>query len=61
VQEFAPNPVMAIDVNSSPVQSLPAPATAKESGMLSPLEQIRRHDPLAGTEEAPRPPMPVGQ
>lgn len=61
VQEFAPNPVMAIDVNSSPVQSLPAPATAKESGMLSPLEQILRHDPLAGTEEAPRPPMPVGQ
>jgi len=61
VQEFAPNPVTAVDVNSSPVQSLPAPATAKETGMLSTLEQILRHDPLAGADEAPRPPMPVGQ
>jgi hypothetical protein len=64
VQELTPNPVTAVDVNSSPaasVQSLPAPATAKETGMLSTLGQILRHDPLAGADEAPRPPMPVGQ
>jgi len=64
VQELAPNPVTAVDVNSSPaaaVQSLPALATAKETGMLSTLGQILRHDPLAGADEALRPPMPVGQ
>src|SRR5205085_8440268 len=62
VQEFAPNPGTAVDVSSSPaaaVRSLPAPPTAQGMGILSTLEQILRHDPLA--DEAPRPPMPVGQ
>jgi len=46
---------------SAAVESLPAPPTAKETGVLSTLEQMLRHDPLAGADEAPRPPMPIGQ
>jgi len=29
--------------------------------VLSTLEQMLRHDPVANADEAPRPPMPVGQ
>lgn len=59
-----PNPLTAIETKSRPVaapQSASTPPAAEETGVLSTLEQILRHDPLAATEEAPRPPMPVGQ
>jgi len=29
--------------------------------VLSPLEQMLRQDPLAGAEQPPRPPLPVGE
>jgi hypothetical protein len=63
-QKAASNTLPAVDVNSPPsaaVESLPAPAPAKETGVLSTLEEMLRHDPLAGANEAPRPPMPIGQ
>lgn len=43
-----------------PIQASPAPSE-KAPGALSTLEQMLRNDPLAGTDQAPRPPMPVGQ
>ncbi len=43
-----------------PIQPAPA-ASEKAPGALSTLEQMLRNDPLAGTDQAPRPPMPVGQ
>jgi hypothetical protein len=42
-------------------QSPPEPPAGKETGVLSTLEQMLRQDPLAGTDQPPRPPMPVGQ
>jgi ribonuclease E len=42
-------------------QSPAAPSDAKETGVLSTLEQMLRQDPLAGSDEAPRPPKPVGE
>jgi hypothetical protein len=60
----ASNTLPAVDVNSPPsaaVETLPAPAPVKETGVLSALEEMLRHDPLAGANEAPRPPMPIGQ
>ena len=58
------NPPMPVEIKSRPVvdaQSAPATSAGQDTGMLSPLEQMLRQDPLAGTEEAPRPPLPVGQ
>jgi hypothetical protein len=37
------------------------PPAETETGIVSTLEHVLRHDPLAGSGEAPRPPMPVGQ
>jgi hypothetical protein len=63
-QQTQPNPLpAAVEIQSRPVaavQSSPPPPVEKETGIISDLEQMLRHDPLAG-EEAPRPPMPVGQ
>jgi hypothetical protein len=59
-----PNPPTAIEIKSRPVtaiQSSSTPAPGKETGVISGLEEILRHDPLAGGDAAPRPPMPVGQ
>jgi hypothetical protein len=59
-----PNPPTAIEIKSrsvTAIQSSPAPAPGKETGVISGLEEILRHDPLAGSDDAPRPPMPVGQ
>jgi hypothetical protein len=59
-----PSPVVAVEVKSPAIadtQSLPAPSTEKDTGMLSTLEQMLRHDPLAARDEPPRPPLPVGQ
>ncbi|MGA8694906.1 MAG: hypothetical protein WB689_13905 [Xanthobacteraceae bacterium] len=59
-----PNPPTAMDIKSRPVtaiQSSSTPAPGKETGVISGLEEILRHDPLAGSDDAPRPPMPVGQ
>jgi hypothetical protein len=51
-----------IDVQSRPVAAVqPSRDVEKETGILSDLEHMLRHDPLAGSEEAPRPPLPVGQ
>jgi hypothetical protein len=60
----------------APVETAPAPPAQGESsvesgveggaepgaetGVLSTLERLR-HDPLAATDDAPRPPMPIGQ
>jgi hypothetical protein len=63
----APTPVeanapAAVETPSRPLtatQSSPAPG--KETDVLSTLEQMLRHDPVANADEAPRPPMPVGQ
>jgi DNA polymerase III gamma/tau subunit len=60
----APNPSTVIEIEPRPVpaiQSAPAPSPAKDDGVLSGLDQILRRDPLAGSEDAPRPPLPVGQ
>ena len=53
-----------VEIKSRPVAeapSSPPPAADKEPGALSTLEQMLRQDPLAGTNDAPRPPLPVGQ
>lgn len=63
-QQTQPNPLIAVEVQSRPVaavQPSATPPTEKETGIASTLEQMLRHDPLAGSEDAPRPPMPVGQ
>jgi hypothetical protein len=59
-----PNPPTVVEIKSRPVadvQALPAPPAPKETGVFSAFGQILRHDPLADTDEPPRPPMPVGQ
>jgi hypothetical protein len=61
VHEAAPNPLTAVEINSRPIAVAPAPPTAAETSVFSGVDQLLRHDPLAGTDEAPRPPMPVGQ
>jgi hypothetical protein len=63
-QPRQPNPLIAVEIQSRPVAAGQPPATPpveKETGVLSGLEQLLRQDPLAGSEDAPRPPMPVGQ
>jgi hypothetical protein len=63
-QQTQPNPLTAVEVQSRPVAAVepsPTPPAEKETGILSNLEDMLRHDPLAGSEEAPRPPLPVGQ
>ena len=57
------NPLTTVEIKSRPVtiQSSPAPSPMKETDGLSPLEQMLRHDPFTGSNEAPRPPMPVGE
>lgn len=55
------SPPTVIEVNPVvPIQPSPAPSE-KAPGALSTLEQMLRNDPLAGSQQAPRPPMPVGQ
>jgi hypothetical protein len=36
-------------------------AADQDTSVFSPLEQMLRQDPLAGAEQAPQPPLPVGQ
>jgi len=58
------NPPVPVEIKSrSVVDAQPAPATSagQDTAVLSPLEQLLRQDPLAGTEQPPRPPLPVGQ
>ena len=62
-QSTEPNPLVTVEIQSRPVatvQTAPAPAGQEESGVFSALDRLR-HDPLAATDDAPRPPMPVGQ
>jgi hypothetical protein len=56
-----PNPLPTVEVTSRPVAEAPAPSTEKDTGTLSTLEQMLRQDPLIGTVDPPRPPMPVAQ
>jgi hypothetical protein len=51
-----PNPLPRVEVTSRPVAESPGPSTE-----MSPLEQRLRQDPLIGTVDPPRPPMPVAQ
>jgi hypothetical protein len=51
-----PNPLPRVEVTSRPAAESPAPSTE-----MSPLEQRLRQDPLIGTVDPPRPPMPVAQ
>jgi hypothetical protein len=63
-QPSQPDPLITVEIPSRPVatvQPSPTPPAETETGIVSTLEHMLRHDPLAGSEEAPRPPMPVGQ
>jgi hypothetical protein len=56
------NPPAAVETTSRPVTATESsPASGKQTDVLSTLEQMLRHDPVANADEAPRPPMPVGQ
>jgi hypothetical protein len=55
-----PTSLPTVEVTSRPVAEAPA-STEKDTGTLSPLEQMLRQDPLNGTVDPPRPPMPVPQ
>ena len=65
VQEPLPSLPAPVEITSRPIvdlQAPPAPPVERETGGLSALEQMLRHDPLQmRDDEAPRPPMPVGQ
>jgi hypothetical protein len=57
-----PTPLPTVEIKSRPVGGgVPQSGTSEDAGVLTPLEQILRNDPLAGRDDAPRPPMPVGQ
>jgi hypothetical protein len=60
-----PSPSAPVEITSRPIvglQAPPAPPVEQETGGLSALEQMLRHDPLQmRDDEVPRPPMPVGQ
>ena len=51
-----PNPLPTVEITSRPIAEPPAPSTD-----MSPLEQRLRQDPLIGTVDPPRPPLPVAQ
>jgi len=51
-----PNPLPKVEITSRPIAEPAAPPTE-----MSPLEQRLRQDPLIGTMDPPRPPMPVAQ
>jgi hypothetical protein len=58
-----PTPLTAVEIPSRPVatvQTAPAPASQNDASMFPALDRLR-HDPLAASDDAPRPPMPVGQ
>jgi hypothetical protein len=60
-----PAPLTTVEIPSRPVATVqtapvPAPNSQDDSGMFSGLDRLR-HDPLAASDDAPRPPMPVGQ
>jgi hypothetical protein len=58
------NPLTTEEITSHPVAGVqPPPETPdKGTGVLSRLDHLLREgDPLAGAQEAPRPPMPVGE
>jgi hypothetical protein len=62
-----PGPLTTVEITSRPVATVqtapapsPAPTSQDDSGVFSGLDRLR-HDPLATHDDAPRPPMPVGQ
>lgn len=64
-QEPLPSLPAPVEITSRPIVDLQAPPASpveRETGGLSALEQMLRHDPLQmRDDEVPRPPMPVGQ
>jgi hypothetical protein len=64
-QEPLPSLPAPVEITSRPIvdfQAPPAPPVERETGGLSALERMLRHDPLQmRDDEVPRPPMPVGQ
>lgn len=62
-QEPLPSLPAPVEITSRPIVDLQAPPpVGRETGGLSALEQMLRHDPLQmRDDEVPRPPMPVGQ
>jgi hypothetical protein len=61
-RQTQPNPLIAVEIQPRPVaEPSTAPSGETETGIISGFERMLRHDPLAGSEEAPRPPLPVGQ
>ena len=61
---IAPNLPTPVEINSRPISDVQTPAATpaeKETGVLSRLEQMLRSDPPLTNDDAPRPPMPVGQ
>jgi hypothetical protein len=67
----APEPLTPVEIKSRPVAAVEAPpppgqkdARAQETDILSAIKKIPelfRSDPPAAADEAPRPPLPVGQ
>jgi hypothetical protein len=58
-----PTPLATVEIPSRPlatVQTAPAPTSQNDSSMFPALDRLR-HDPLAASDDPPRPPMPVGQ
>lgn len=51
-----PNPLPKVEITSRPIAEPAAPSTD-----MSPLEQRLRQDPLIGTVDPPRPPLPLAQ
>jgi hypothetical protein len=58
------SPLTAVEIPARPIAAAQPPVSPppeRETGIMSNLEEMLRHDPLAGSEDAPRPPAPVGQ
>lgn len=60
-----PTPLTTVEIQSRPVATVqpvpaPAPTSQNDTSMFPALDRLR-HDPLAASDDAPRPPMPVGQ
>jgi hypothetical protein len=57
--QLDPNALPKVEVTSRPIADPLAPSTPSTD--MSPLEQRLRQDPLIGTVDPPRPPLPVAQ
>jgi hypothetical protein len=60
-----PTPLTTVEIPSRPVATVqtvpaPTPTSQNDTSMFPALDRLR-HDPLAASDDVPRPPMPVGQ